>query len=331
MILGLAGLYSCSNDLEILAPKEPVPIIFFLMDPADSIYYLTLTKSFITEENVYNIAQDSDKVFYESTNIRLEGWASQYKIWETRFVPNKITKRPGIFPINSGYCYESYNEFYPLDRYGYLGSNYDQITTFRLVLDLPGYYGPITASVKLIPYPIRIFPVTPLKVLDLYPDGSNYKAGIQFDPQYVKYCDLTCRFRYREFSDAGIWVNHSFEFVLRRNIQLIEDEAVTIIDPEMFFTKVASNFESTNDTLIRKFESLDLIFLVADGNFDDYNNSYINSGNLDSAPIGNIQNGYGMFTMVRSFKLESSMKMSYRTLDFLSSSKYTHHLGFVRW
>jgi hypothetical protein len=325
-------LSSCSNELDLLSIKDPVPVVYFRMDPADSIFYLTLTRSFSGNDNGYVLARDPDKVFYETTDIRLEGWANQYKIWQTHFKPTDITKAQGIFPEVSGYCYQSKNELLPLDMYGLFPCHYNQIDCFRLVLDLPGNYGPVLATVALFPLPKRIFPVTPMKVLDLYPDGSNYKAGIQFNPQFVKYCDLVCLFRYQEYQEnQETWIDRSVEFLLRRNIQILDDKAVTIIDPELFFTKIATNIQPINDTIIRKFKSLDLIFLTGDVNFEEYMNSYINAGNLDSPPVGNISHGYGLFTMVRSLKIENKMTMTYRTLDYLSSGEYTKQLGFVRW
>jgi hypothetical protein len=329
MVIIIMVLPSCSNDFNLVKPDDPIPVVYFRMDPADSLFLLTLTKTFSGNGSGYDLANDPDKVYYKDADIRLEGWAKQFKVWETRFNLTENSKIAGTFPEVPGYCYDSPNEFFPLDMYGYLGLNYDEITSFRIVIDLQGKFGPVLASVEFVPLPKRIFPATPLKVLDLFPDGTNYKAGIQVNTKFVKYCELICVFRYQEFTDA--WVDRCVTFPLRKDVQIANENAITFIDPELLFTKIALNISKINDSITRKFQSLDLIFYAGDENFKSYNETYINAGNLDSPPMGNIHNGYGMFTMIRSVKIEKNMSMSYRTLDFLSRGKYTSHLGFIRW
>lgn len=319
---------SCSNDLDLVRAEDPVPVVYFRMNPADSLYYLTLTRSFPANGNGYEIARDPDQVYYPDADIRLEGWAGQFKDWETRFEPVDISKNPGTFTETPGHCYVSPNEFYPLNNLTDLPNQYNQINSFRLVINLQGRFGPVIATVPYIPYPQRKYPATPMKMLDLYLDGGNYKAGISFDP-LVKYCDLICVFRYQDLD--GSWVSRSVTFTLRKNIQIIDNTAVTLIDPDLFFTKVATNIKPVNDTLVRKFTSIDLIFLVSDQNFEEYASTYINAGNLDSPPVGNINNGYGLFCMVRSLNLEKNMTLSYRALDCLANGEITKKLGFVRW
>lgn len=322
-------LSSCSNDLDISAPADPVPVVYFRMNPADSIYYLTLTKTFSGTGSGFDLARDPDHVYFDHADICLEGWANRYKVWETQFNLLGTSKYPGIFPENSGYCFGSLNEFYPLHQYGSLGHNYDEITTFRLKIEFEGALAPVLSTISLIPMPKCTYPTRPLKVLDLYPNGTNYKATIQFDPQFVKYCELICVFRYQELEEG--WIDHSTTFQLHKDVQIVNDQATAIIDPDLFFTKVAHNIQPVNVATVRKFKSLDFIFLAGDQNFDDYYNSYINSGNVDAPPVGNINNGLGLFTMVRSLYIEKNMTMNYRTLDYLSGSEYTQHLGFIRW
>ncbi len=320
---------SCSNELDLLAPNDPIPVVYFRMNPADSVYYLTLTRTFCGTGSGYELAKDPDRVFYENADICLEGWVDQYKVWETSFTLTDISKNQGIFPEVPGYGYTSSNSSFSTDSYGYLSNGYNEINSFRLVLSLGGDLGPVLSTIPLIPMPKRTFPVTPMKVLDLCPDGTNYKAGIEFDSEFVSYCELICTFRYQERRET--WVDRVVTFSLRKDIQIIDNEATTLIDPELFFTKLALNIQPINDTIIRKFKSLDFIFMAADSHFKDYIDSYSTAGDLDSPPVGNIKNGYGLFTMVRSVKIEKNATMNYRTLDYLSSGEYSAHLGFVRW
>jgi len=51
---------------------------------------------------------------------------------------------------------------------------------------------------------------------------------------------------------------------------------------------------------------------------------------MDLPPKGNINNGYGLFTMVRSVQMEN-LTLGSQTLDSLSMGEITGKLGFVRW
>jgi hypothetical protein len=325
-------LFSCSNEFDLQTAENSVPVVYFILNPADSIFQLTLTKTFSGNVSGYDLAQDPNEVYYEKADIWMEGWANQYKVWESRFNLTDNSKESGIFTGKPGYCYETKNEFSIEQSDNTFISNYDDITDFRLILYLPGKEIPVISRISLVPMPIRIYPATPLKLLDLCPDGGNYKAGIQFDKEKVKYCELVCLFRYQEYQDIDqTWINDSVTFTVRKNIPIFDDKAITIIDPESFFTRVAVNIKPANDTIVRKFKTLDLFFLVGDQNFHSYYSTYINSGNVDSPPMGNISPGIGLFAMVRTIRIEKKMSMNYRTLDYLSSSEYTRKLGFVRW
>jgi hypothetical protein len=329
----LSGLLvACSNDFILQTTEDPVPVVCFIMNPADSIFKITLTKTFSGDESGYDLARNPNKLYYQNANIWLEGWAGPYKVWESGFHLTDNPKESGIFTEQPGFCYQTKNEFCLEQSDNTFANSYDDITDFRLVLSLPGKAIPVISRISLVPFPIRIYPATPLKILDLCPDGSNYKAGIQFDKEKVKYCELICLFRYQEFQNSDqTWKNDSITFTVRKNIPIFDDKAITIIAPDFFFTRLADNIKPVNDTIVRKFKSLDLIFLVGDTNFQTYFSTYINSGNVDSPPAGNINGGIGLFAMVRSIRIEKKMSMNYRTLDYLSSSEYTRKLGFVRW
>ena len=325
-------LLSCSNEFDLQTTEDSVPVVYFFMNPADSIFHLTLTRTFSGDESGYDLAQDPNEVYYQKADIRLEGWANQYKVWESGFLLTDHSKEPGIFTGMPGFCYETKNEFSQVQSDNTIANNYNDITDFRLVLNLPGMDIPVISRISSVPIPVRIHPATPMRIFDLCPDGSNYKAGIQFDKDKVKYCELICLFRYQVYQSIDRpWISDSVTFTLRKNIPIYDDKAITILDTEFFFTRLADNITPINDTIVRKFNSLDLVFLVGDKYFQTYYDTYINSGNVDSPPAGNISHGIGLFTMVRSIKLEKNMTMTYRTLDFLSSSEYTRQLGFIRW
>jgi hypothetical protein len=315
LVIVLAFLCSCSNSLDILDPIDPKPIVYCVINPADSIFYLTLTRTFSGDGNAYDLAHDPNLVFYESADIRLEGWVNEYKVWETQFELSDRSKNLGIFPEVPGYCYESFNN----------GQIINTITSVRLIINLPGMSSPVFSRIPVLPEPVQRSPSRFDDVINLYPDDYVLKFSIDRD---VQYCELLCKFHYQESEEK--WVDHSVIFSLRRDIVITGPVVRAIIYPDLFFNKVAANIKPVNDTIVRKFISLDLIFLAGDQYFNDYYDTYINASNLDLPPRGNINNGYGLFTMETSAKYEN-MILNQQTLDSLSMGYITKKLGFVRW
>jgi hypothetical protein len=312
-VILLVVFSSCSNSLDIIDPVDPIPVVYFQLNPDESFFYLTLTRTFSGDGSAFDLARDPNQVFYESADIRLEGWSDQYKVSECQFELTDRSKIPGIFPEIPGYCFESVNDFH----------SFDEIASFRLVIHLLGMASPAFSRI-----PVFAAPTVPSRFdheIALYPD--NYTLQFSIDRK-VKYCDLLCEFHYQEYE--GTWVDHSVSFSLRKDIMIIGTRAATFLYPELFFNKIAANVKPVNDTIVRKFTSLDLIFYAGDIYFRDYVDTYGNAGDLDLPPKGNITNGLGLFTMRRS-ATKPDMTFDRRTHDSLCLGQYTKQLGFVRW
>ncbi len=306
---------SCSNNLDVLDPADPVPVVTFVMNPADTIFNLTLTRSFSGEGSGYDLAQDASRVFYQGANITLEAWSGEYKVWETPFQPSDRVKDPGIFPEVPGYCFKSDHKFL-----------FNQIyTSFRLVVDLPGMPTPAFSRIPVLPIPEVPFRYE--HEVALYPDG--FKFGPPDDNpiamKLVKYRQLLCEFHYQEYT--GKWEDRSVTFSLRKDYII---PGGNILYPDMFFNKIAANIKPVNDTMVRQFVSFDLIFLSGDTYFRDYIDTYENAGNMDMPPKGNISNAYGMFAMVTKARF-TDMLFDRESLDSLKFGYRTRRLGFVKW
>jgi len=307
----LVHFSSCSTRIDLFNPATKIPVVYLQVNPNDSMHYLTLTRTFSGEVSAFDIASDADQVFYNSCNIRLEGWIYDYRAFETYFEPSEKTKTPGIFPVISGYCFELSKTFLS-----------ELITSYRLVLDLPGMSSPAFSKIEMIGPPIVKSERD--RQISLY--GERCEIGIAPGPGSA-YCDLVCVFRYQQLEET--WINHVDTFCLRKDINY-EAGRTDYLYPEVFFNKIAANIKPVNDTIVRKFTSLDLTLYAGDQYFRDYIDSYQNAGDHDIPPKGNINNGLGLFTMLRSATKEN-MKLDSKTHDSLCMGQFTRQLGFVRW
>ena len=309
----LVGFSSCTTRLDLLNEAEPIPVVYCQMNPNDYKFNLTLTRTFSGDANAYNLARDTDLVYYNQADIRIEGWIDEYKVWETRFKPTGRTKLEGIFPQGPGYCFEAPNT----EPVGNLN------TSYRLVVDLPGMASPAYSKIGIVEVPVVLSKWD--NQISFYNNAAK-EIGIEPGPG-TAYCDLICVFRYQQME--GIWVNHSDTFLLRRDISF-DIGRTDFFYSELFYKQIAANIKPVNDTIVRKFTSLDLILYAGDIHFRDYVDTYTNAGNLDNPPKGNIINGIGLFTM-RRMAVKPDMTLDRWALDSLCLGQYTKQLGFVRW
>jgi hypothetical protein len=298
------------------------------MVPAEQIFYLNLTKLFSGNANGFELARNTDELYYENADIRLEAWEFDYKVWETRFVLTDQPKNPGIFPETPGFCYVTKDPLpFVSNENGQMDFSSD-INSFRLVINHPGDLGPAISRIPILRIPVKLHPSNWEKSFDLYPSTGNFDLKYLINDDLIKYCELICVFRYREFKES--WEDHSVTFSVRKNIQIDDHNANTYIDPDLFFNKLLVNIKPIDSSLVRKFVSLDLVFLAGDEYYKDYSETYVNAGNMDSPPLGNISNGLGLFTMVRSVRI-NTMSLTQRTSDSLSRAVIPNPLGFSKW
>jgi hypothetical protein len=199
---------------------------------------------------------------------------------------------------------------------GLIGS----ITSFRLVLHLPGMSIPVFSRIPLIN--IKALPTKFDREIAFYPDGYKLES---IGGQGIAYRQALCEFHYQQFD--GIWTDHSVTFLLKKNLIINGDK---ILYPDLFFNLLIKNLKPINDRIVRKFSSIDLIYLAGDQFYKDYVETYINTGNMDLPPNGNINNGFGLFTMARSVR-RGNLTLDKQSFDSLWNGEKTRKLGFVRW
>jgi len=329
MLALLMLVSSCSDKFQVVDPAEPVPVIYFMMNPLDRVFYLTLSRTFTGDLNAYELAGDPDRVFYDSADIRLEAWEGQYKVQELQFSLSDRVKDPGYFPQVPGYCYKA-----DVSQ-GFLPGSLSPIDSYRIIMQTEGMAEPAFARVEKM----RTSPVPSHfnRRIDFYPDGYKYppdrysselKHETAVSPGGIAYQQFVCEFHYQVYE--GTWTDHAVTFTLRKNLLVDGGGIAPILYADFFFSRLAAHIDPISDTITRRFISLNLVFLSADKYYKDYIEAIEEDGNMDLPPKGNIINGYGLFSMF-TIKRYEDMVLGQQSLDSLSMGQFTRHLGFVRW
>jgi len=288
---------------------DPIPVVYFELNPQDTVFYLTLTRTFAGEVSALEMARDPSLVYYDSAEVRLEGWEDQYKIWETQFTLSDRTKEPGIFPEVPGYCYESKHIYHI----------WQTIDSFRIVIQIPGILHPAFSIIPVLPE--VVVPRWYDHEIAFYPNGYQFKSPGCYGAQY---CQVLCEFNYQEYVET--WLDRSVTFQIKKNAMTSGNN----VYPDHFFNQLTKALTPFSEDVSRKFISIDLIFLYADQYYKDYVETYEYSGNQDIPAYSNINNGYGLFTIIRRAVYED-MFLDQESLDSLSMGHITKKLKFVRW
>jgi len=320
-------LTSCSNDLEVVTPGKEIPVIHFIFNPTDSVYKLSLTKSFIFKGKISDSIGSANCNYTDTASIRLEGWQKEYKVWESGFHLDPTIKNPGSFPVGPG-------AVYLCDKV--LGGEFDEegpykIDFFRIVVTPPGDTLSSFASISVFDPPKMTHPSPFDKTINLYRDSAFYFGiHVEFHPQLIWYGDVLCTIHYKEYTYTDQWITKRTDFNLKKNFAVTGENITLLIYPDMLFPKIARAIPENQEVYSRTFLSMEFDVRMADRNFRDFNDSYINLSDRDISNWGNFTNAMGIFCMVRSMHL-TGFTFDFNTLDSLCSGQYTKKLNFKSW
>jgi len=293
---------ACSDDFNPNNSEPALPVIYGL-------YHLDEGRCEIYHSCTYNtIPRLSTETYFV-----LEGLQSGYPVWSTPL----ISYKPKIF---------SPKELLKANENGDIIGDGWKVNSFRIILHSLEYVQMVYAKIDILPRPILIEPSFIDKKMSLY-GKHKFRIKLQI-PSSVKRCDLNAVLHYEQ--DSGNKLTKSTSFNLLEDIFFNSENLTIQLNPELLFKKLALSFKDQIQPKNRKMITIDFYFLSTDNHFDSYIETYINASDMAGIPEGNIVNGIGIFSMVRTNKMEGFM-FNQQTLDSLSSGQYTKHLNFVKW
>ena len=82
--------YGCSTDFDVNAEWRDVTVIYGLLDQADSVHYIKVTKAFLGAGDAYHMAAVKDSSHYE--NVKVEYEVFHNKKQEHFAIANNVTQ-----------------------------------------------------------------------------------------------------------------------------------------------------------------------------------------------------------------------------------------------
>jgi len=322
-ILFLAGLMlattSCTDDLEVhMATPIDRPIIYFLLNPNDSVQYLRIQKVYLGTENALGTAQNPDSIYPYGSVI-------QVAEIEKGKVLNIYPLTPIIdFPKDNGTFATQGHLIYRMDDKVRTGK------TYQLSVEMPGNDKPIVSETT---------PYSELEVLSVnrWPNGINMVNGkyskVTWNslPNTETY-QLSIRFHFFDITASDTIPNH-IDWLLPRVTSPTTaggEFMYTSVPGEQWFSLLGERIPVRDDILKRVAGRFDYTWHFAGEPVETYmtQDQTQRNGLLSDYPqYSNIQNAIGIFSY-RSSHARTGYSISLYTLERLTTHPATEYLKF---
>lgn len=340
VLITLASIVSCDNDLDIIAEWKDIPVVYGVLNAQDSVHYVKLNKAFLGQGDVMSMAQEFDSLQYNQEEVGLR--LIEYRQTAGQYIESKsiemeptdeFVKPDGIFSSPDQIIYKS-DASLNNERY-YSAQVYDKS------LDT------VIAS-NLIPIdvlsPIQIIKPNPASALNLVSNG-NYPITVEWSPtEGADLYELKIRFHYVEQQIANLsdtvhkYIDWNFPY--RLPTSSITSESISL-DAEQFLNFLAVNIDE-NPNVYRQVKGmqisqtslshacLDITLMAAGQNLSTYIllNQNSNSIVVDRPEYSNIDNGIGVLSS-RSFNVLEGIKINNFSNDEIAFNEITKHLNFA--
>jgi len=104
---------SCDNSINLAADYKETTVVYAIFDPSDSISYIRVTKAFLGNGSIIEMAKERDSSEYKNISVTLEKYINKKLVKTFDFEPVELDgKQDGIFysPRHTVYAAVTYNE-----------------------------------------------------------------------------------------------------------------------------------------------------------------------------------------------------------------------------
>jgi len=282
----LLFLTSCNDELTYEGGVE-TPVIFGLIDKADSMHYIKVTHSFAGNNNAVNVALIPDSSYYKDIEVKVEEWVPVSStnaitvLKRTWILRDTIltNKAPGAFyaPDQKVYYFKTAvynNSTPPNDNDTDLSVALKATSTYKLIATVNGGEYTVTAETRLVD-PVSITAPITLSPLSF---ATSTAAGVAYQNATVKtnigtstyssqVVDASLIVHFKEFFN-GVPVEKSFNWKLGEfnGDEILSSNVTFSANGSTFYNLIKSNV--TNDPTITK-RQLSKIEIVVTGGSED--------------------------------------------------------------
>jgi hypothetical protein len=309
-----AGLLlpGCSEDIRVLNPGPPIPVVYGVFDLNEAVHYIKLTKTFAGQADPYTLALDHDLVFYPDAQVFLTRESGSTRM--------TFTRETGI-PRDTGYFPEYPNEVFHLNQKLEAGN-------YLLTVILPTEQDTLIAKFSFIDTFKVITPKAGFKRFYLYEDPilftwqADAAAGL---------FEITLNLEYEEWLKNGTSKDRSVIFTRQLSPSELEYEMGRYsyrFYSDSFFAHLGTAIRQDAAVDYRKPVGLEMLITAADTTVAKYLGWFHLEIDDKVNPNGNVEGAIGVVGTKFSIPFHGLI-LSARSQDSLVKGRYTRKLNFI--
>jgi Domain of unknown function (DUF4249) len=292
-------LTRCSNDFDLTANWEEIPVVYGILSPSDTAHYVRIEKAFLDKErSAFEVAQIADSLYFAPNTITvfLERVSTGQEYQLTRVDGNLEghVRNSGPFATTPNWLYKIKNSAIPgglrvQERYRIIIRRADGKPDITGETIMPDESTLLSPNMSNTPPRMNFFPRT----------NATYRWAHDVNSVYF---DLAISIRYREENSVGATVAR--DTLLWRPGQAILAESAQstkfTTSGESFYTFLSQNIQPAAQDRTRFFDRCEVVITGGGREIFDFIQVNQANGGLTGAEIirtySNMSEGYGIFS-----------------------------------
>lgn len=328
VIISLCIQLSCENELIPYKLGQSIPVIYGVLDPADSIFYVKIEKTLVGDTDALILSRVDSNKYFSNVEANLEYINPDSSIDRIYLSRMDVTgKTDGIFLQEPNFIYGGRRDDFDHWRdYGFMNEGHLKLTVY--IKDINKI---IECRTEIPAKPIFVEPKPGVQTLIFFSNETPYR--IVFYRQYYYYYEVVILFKYSENRKDGTIQTKQLEF---RTLYPPKENPFPYTDhmieqqltPQVFLNRIARQINDSKDVISRKFRGIDFIIRKGLPAYYDYFYSVTADLAIEVQPISNIPDGIGVFTCFSS-TVSSDHMLNPAALYILCNDTTTRHLKFI--
>ncbi len=316
---------SCTNDFEVAAPWKDIPVVYGLLNIADSVHYIRVEKAFLDPNgDALKMAQNPDSLYYPAASVQLLR-LSNAQVFNLRKIDgNKegYPRQTGIFATSPNWLYRADSSTIRLEK----GEK------IRFRLDRGNGLPPVIAETIVLDKGRQR---TPAPTDGRFAFHYNLPSKVSWSSDAAaRIFDVKLVLNYAEWpvNNPNAVVKKSLDWVWRQGLRVESAQPENVVEKSgvEFYQHLKANL-SENNTLRRIFLGIDINIINGGPELEKFINvAQANTGLTGSQELPvytNLSEGRGVFSSV-TFLVTRNVQLTTESRDSLRLGVHTKALNF---
>jgi len=320
--------FGCSTDLDIMEDGQPMPVIYAMINPYDTVHYVRVQKTFKINVKEDWPSLNPDSLHFKEVEVYLSGLGGDSIKWIEKLEETTVVKQEGFFPSGNYQVFKIDHKL-PINIIGANAHSVGKPDIDSLILEVRiNDFGIVCQASDVVLPPLEI--INYKSRYEIYAYGSKPSL---YSLSYVGETSEGVNTVYRQIEFKVHYKDHFTDQTLDREIHWLTykgfDGLQYFMSPAKLFYPISELIPDDDSVLFRTLDSIDIALMRPTNVFNHYFHmmEMLEWEDNDFAPYSNFDNAYGMFFGIIRDEW-TGMKLHYQEMDTLCFSESYKYLKF---